>query len=230
MNMGNYKNYTALYGALVMMTLLVSACASGGGSRLGAMTEEGLRKVNFPSLEYLAMRPGTNLTEYNRIHLAPVTVSLAKNWQPAQTGSRVAMSPVQREALEREVGEQFTREFRKELEANSRLTLVDAPAAGVLVITPHLVNVKLTGTNTKAQPVGTVARSTGHVGMELELVDATDSTLLVRVKDSRKGEATVGGETSEVSNEAAIARIFSAWGNFTSNGLLTLALKAENTQ
>ncbi|MBW3568426.1 MAG: DUF3313 domain-containing protein, partial [Proteobacteria bacterium] len=211
----------------IAMSLLLGACA-GGGNRLGAMTDDGLREITFQSLEYLAMKPGVNLSVYNTVHLKPTSVDFASSWKPTQTGSRIAMSVADQDRLRQDMGEQFDRALRDAIDANPRLTIVDAPAPGALVLTPRLFDVKLTGTNNRSQPVETVSRNSSRVSLELELVDAGNSELLARIKDKRIGAATVGGPTSSTGTAVELDRIFSAWASFVGDGLLMFALKADN--
>lgn len=213
---------------ITMSALLLGGCAGSGGNTLGAMTDDGLREIGFQSLEYLAMRPGANLSAYNAVHLKPTSVNFASNWKPTQTGSRIALSAADQDRLRQDMGEQVDRALRDAIDANPRLALIDAPAPGVLVLTPRLFDVKLTGTNNRSQPVDTVARNSSRVSLELEVADAGNKELLARMKDKRIGASTVGGPTSSTGNAGELDRIFSAWASFVADGLLTFALKADN--
>mgnify|MGYP003694418099 CR=1 FL=1 len=60
--------------------------------------------------------PGASLAPYKRVMPDPTQVAFSKDWDPEKTGSRMKLSPEEREKIRTDLAALFNKTFQEELE------------------------------------------------------------------------------------------------------------------
>ena len=201
---------------LVGVCLVVLAgCATGPiEPKLGENeTYDGLREVTNARVSQAWIRPGLDLSTYQKI--LPVNAGVQyRDVRPAPTrGTASSRSefPVPAEARER--FEKLVSEiFLEELQKQDRFEIVTEPGPNVLVIAGGLIDVV---SNVPPEPIGrgeVYLSQVGEATLVLELRDSETNTPLARILDRRAAEKVSGMTWSNtVSNTAEVRRLIRAW-------------------
>jgi hypothetical protein len=77
---------------LVFIAAMLSVNATGAANANtdeSQLDDEGLAPVTIKGLDHVYVRPGANLSQYDRVKLDPVEVSFSKNWKPDLAGGPI---------------------------------------------------------------------------------------------------------------------------------------------
>ena len=109
----------------------------------------------------------------------------------------------------------FHEEFQKALGQSERFSVVDESGPDVLLISGHIVNLKIAVPPMRDQEPDETdyTASSGQMTLILEARDSKSGEALVRVGEARAIQMSDGGfyESNPVANSAAVRRIFRDW-------------------
>ena len=177
-----------------------------------AMGLDGLEKIKVKDIDLVYARPGATLATYKKVMLDPVDVSFHKDWNPERTGSRLKLSPEERENIRSGVAKIVHEEFTKTLSAKNAYPIVTAAGPDVLRAKVKIVNLYVNAPDTGVGRSRTYTVSAGEMTMFLELYDSETGAVLARVVDRREARNT--GQmnlSSSVFNTAEAAALANEW-------------------
>jgi Protein of unknown function (DUF3313) len=205
-----------------LLFTLVAACATGTGGNAGypPVSAEGLRLMPDTKLAAVYLKPGADLSQYDKIALLDTYVSFAKNWQrdtneEATFENQVSDQDMQK--IRENVSREFAREMIKVLTADGR-QIVTTGGAGVLILRPAIVNLQITAPDLMTPGMEqTFVASAGSMTLYLELLDGKTGDLIARVIDPEAADdAGMAGIANGVTNMADFDRIVQRWAQILS--------------
>lgn len=200
-----------------LVFMLVAACATGTADTAGypPVSAEGLRLIPDTKLAAVYMKPGADLSQYDKIALLDTYVSFAKNWQrdtneEATFENQVSDQDMQK--IRENVSREFAREMIKVLTADGR-QIVTTGGAGVLILRPAIINLQVTAPDLMTPGMEqTFVASAGSMTLYLELLDGKTGDLIARVIDPEAADnAGMAGIANGVTNMADFDRIVQRW-------------------
>jgi hypothetical protein len=208
-------------GLLIVICLAGVACASPPGgiyytSGKGAVTPDGLHRVEWEPFRVTYVKPGADLQRYDKVLVQEVTVSYKT---PPRRGSlglgaidpNYALPDSAIESLKR----YFHEAFVKALAESQNFAVVHAPGPDVLLIRGHVVNLQIQVPPERDQSVDETSytASSGQMTLLLDARDSTSGEPLVRVGQARAIQMSDGGwyQSDPVTNSGAVREIFRTW-------------------
>jgi hypothetical protein len=207
--------------------LALMACAKPSPSGIhyasgeGAVTPDGLRRAKWEPFQITFLRPGAQFGDYRKLIIDPLTITYAKDPNPAKTGERgfgsyEPMDPNYRlpgsaSALMKKVYVEF---LTQQLIATGRFELTESEGEGVLRIRGHISDLVVTAQPMVDQPPDGTAfvGQSGHMVLTLDILNTADGVALMRVADAREIRGDHDFYASEgVSQSGAIRSIFGTW-------------------
>jgi hypothetical protein len=140
-------------------------------------SDDGLAKVEVKGIDVAYLRPGARLSEYKRVLVRPVSVSLRKDWNRGAGMAGIRARPEDIERVRSRAGTLVREEFERELQA-AGIEQAQAPGEDVLEIDLSIVDLYAA-----APDIQVPARS------EVYAVSAGEMTLVGELRDSVSGEA-----------------------------------------
>ena len=129
-----------------LVIALVAACATGTAGTTGypPVSPDGLHLMPDTKLAAVYMKPGADLSQYDKIALLDTYVSFAKNWQrdtneEATFENQVSDQDMQK--IRENVSREFAQEMIKVLTADGR-QIVTTGGTGVLILRPAIINLQ----------------------------------------------------------------------------------------
>ena len=209
--------------ALLLLVVLGCAACAGqapGGiyytSGKGAVTPDGLHRVNWEPFRTTYVKPGADLQRYNKVLVQEVTVSYKT---PPRRGSFNRDAIVPNYALSDSAIASLKRYFHKAfveaLGKSQNFAAVEAPGPEVLLISGHIVNLQIQVPPERDQAVDETdyTTSSGQMTLILDARDSKSGEPLVRVGQARAIQMSGGGwhESDPVSNSGAVRDMFRTW-------------------
>ena len=175
-----------------LLLVLLAAAVAGGpavAQRVPSTTADGLERRTVSGIDIAYVRPGADLSEYDRVLLGPVTVSFRRNVAAdAATGSgkRVRESDLQgvRERLSALLLDEVTRELEAGGYQVTRSRGSDVMQIDLSVNDLSLALVPQGGTD---EAMGV---STGEMLLEAEISDSVTGEMAARIYDLAEGHVT----------------------------------------
>ena len=115
--------------ASLLMVLLAACAVPNQKADLPAVTPDGLHLMPNTKLAAVYMKPGADLSQYDKIALLDTYVAFAKNWQRNYNEDATFEDQVSDRDMKKirtEVSQQFAKEFTKVLTADGRQFVVIA--------------------------------------------------------------------------------------------------------
>ncbi|MFV0478573.1 MAG: DUF3313 family protein [Parahaliea sp.] len=217
--MWKFQKLMASLIATVLM-LVLSACAQTG-STLQVETFDGLLQTPSTRFSKVYIKPGVDLSVYQRYALAECRVAFRRNWLRDQNQSRLDLNNrVTQEDVNRikdRLSEDCEAHFRQALEVEPAYTLVEEAARGqpVLLLQPSIINLDINAPDVRSAGHGrSYTTSTGEMTLSLDLSDATTGEVLARVVDRRRDpQDSYMSWTNSVTNKAEADRVLKRWGD-----------------
>jgi hypothetical protein len=214
---------TTFRGLLILVCLAGVACAGNapGGiyyaSGKGAVTPDGLHRVDWEPFRVTYVKPGADLQRYGKVLVEDVTVSYKT---PPRRGRSLQDAIDPNYALPDSAIQSMKRYFHelfvKELGESQNFFIAAAPGPDVLLISGHIVNLQITAPpdfQDQAPGESDYTTSAGQMTLLLDARDSQSGEPLVRVGQAQAIEMGDGGwyESDPVSNSGAVREIFRAW-------------------
>jgi hypothetical protein len=212
-----------------LIVALLSACAANQQANFPPVSSDGLHLMPDTKVAALYMKPGADLSEYDKIALLDTYVSFAKNWQRnynEQATFEDQFSDKDMQKIRQRVSKEFAKELTKVLTADGR-QFVEKGGTGVLILRPAIINLRITAPDLMTPGMEqTYVASTGSMTLYLELLDGKTGDLIARVIDpeaaSQGGMAEVA---NSVTNTADFDRIVQRWAQLLNAHLARLTAK-----
>lgn len=206
---------------LVAGLLVLAACAGTTKTPAppqldpGDVTVDGLYRVKDARMAAVYLRPGADLSSYEKVKLELVSISYKSPPKGNMYDRSRANFPLTTEEIVR-ADELFYEAFAEEL-AKSSYQLVEHPGPDVLSLEAELIDLVV-----KAPPQSTTGsswvfvQSAGELTLVAELHDSVTGATLARIADRRAVQspgAAAGGlyYSSPVNNWSDLRRVFSGW-------------------
>ena len=212
---------------LALLYVTISSHAAAGTGNPPEVTVDGLHRVKDTQMALVYAKPGTDLTQYNRIYLTEPKIAFMKNWLRTQNSipnQHVTTEDMQR--IKSELASLFTEVFRQELQNNGGYVLVDGVAEDVLIVHPAIVDLNLVAPDTpRTRGQRSAIASAGSMTLYMELIDSVTGDMLVKVIDNKYDRTRTRIQApNKVRNEAAARDMLGEWAE-----LLRLALDEART-
>ena len=201
------KVSTIILAGALYLGILSSGLADSGA----AADDEGLAPINVKGLDHVYVRPGANLSQYDKVMLDPVEVSFSKNWKPDPAGGPITAA--ERQTIRTGLARIFRDELQKQLGGPDGYPLVNAADADVLRVRVEIRDLYINAPDVpRAAARRTYAVSVGEMRLVAELRDASTGSLIARVIDYKKDpDAPWLHLTTRVGNAAAARRAVADW-------------------
>jgi len=213
-----------------MMVVLLAACATSQQSGYPPVSTDGLQLMPHTTLAAVYVKPGADLSQFDKLALLDPYVAFAKNWQREfneQATFENQVSDKDMQHLRQKVAEEFSKELTKVLTADGR-QFVTTGGSGVLILRPAIVNLQITAPDRMTPGMEqTFVASAGSMTLYLELLDGKTGDLIARVIDPEAADnAGMAEVANAVTNMADFDRIVQRWAQLLNTHLATLAPKS----
>lgn len=213
--------------AAMYFLLVLALNASAADNTPPAVSVDGLHLLNNTKMARVYAKPGTDLSQYNRIYLVKPKVAFRKNW--LQTQNSIPSQHVTQQDMERiksELAELFVEVFTQELQNNGGYVLVDGVAEDVLIVRPAIVDLDVFSPDTPGtRGQRSAIASAGTMSLYMELMDSVTGDMLVKAMDNKYDRTrTLIQARNKTRNEYAARNMLGEWAE-----LLRLALDEART-
>lgn len=220
------KNNIVQFTALALLATLLAACASTE-KKIPEVTHDGLQLVHDTQFAAVYMKPGADLSVYDKFGVTDCQVAFRKNWLRDQNVDRIDLTNrVTQKDVDRikdALGKECKEKFRQALLKAPAYALVEEFYQGdeVLVLRPNIINLDVSAPETNYPGIErSYTTSSGQMTLYLELLDATTDEVLARVIDRKEDpDDNMMMWTNSVTNKADADRILRRWADQMRNGL-----------
>lgn len=195
-----------------------------------ATSPDGLVLMSQKELRAVYMKPGADLSEYDKIALLDTFVSFAKNWErdyneSASFENRISDKDMQQ--IRDNVAKEFAREMTKVLSTEDGHQLVTTGGTGVLILRPAIINLEVTAPDLMTPGMSqTFVASAGSMTLYLELYDGKTGDIIARIIDPEAADNGGMAEISDrVTNTADFDRIVKRWAQILNTHLAHITKK-----
>jgi hypothetical protein len=172
---------------------LIAAVAFAGpavAQSIPDSTGDGLERRNVPGLDIAYVRPGVDLSEYDRVRFGPVSVSFRKNFErDAAPGPNKRVSESDLQGIRQRLGALLLEEVTRELEAGG-YDITTATGHDVMQIDLSVNDLTMAFVPQRQGPDEVMAFSTGEMLLEAELSDSVTGEMQARIYDLAEGRVT----------------------------------------
>jgi hypothetical protein len=212
-----------------MMVVLLAACATSQQSGYPPVSTDGLQLMPHSTLAAVYVKPGADLSQFDKLALLDTYVAFAKNWQRdynEQATFEDQVTDKDMQQIRQKVAQEFSRELTKVLTADGR-QFVTTGGSGVLILRPAIVNLQITAPDLMTPGMEqTFVASAGSMTLYLELLDGKTGDLIARVIDPEAADdAGMAEVANAVTNTADFDRIVQRWAQLLNAHLATLTAK-----
>lgn len=209
---------------------LVTACATGTTASYPPLSPDGLSLMPHTTLVAVYMKPGTDLSQYDKIALLDTYVSFAKNWQRntnEQATFENQVSDKDMQAIRDNVAKEFAAELTRVLSTEDGRPFVTTGGSGVLILRPAIVNLQITAPDLMTPGMEqTFVASAGSMTLYLELLDGKTGDIIARIIDPEAADdAGMAGIANGVTNTADFDRVVQRWAQILNSHLAQIAKK-----
>lgn len=173
---------------------------------------DGLQLTKVKGIQTAYVRPGADISQYNKVILDPVEVSFAKNWKPQAAGSFREISQQDRDRIKQKIGEVAEQTFTETLGKNDGYPVVSEAGPDVMRITAQLTDIYINAPDT-GEPgmVNTYTKGAGRMTLVAELRDSETGALFARVVDKVEKDSDIWRYTNSVQNTAEAKAAVREW-------------------
>jgi hypothetical protein len=185
-------------------------------TELPAVSHDGLHLMPDSKLRAVYMKPGADLSQYDKIALLDCYVSFKKNWRRdhnEQEAFDQRVSTKDMKEIRDRVAKEFSKEFAKVLSTKGGHTMVKVAGDGVLILRPAIVNLDVTAPDLMTAGMSqTWTASAGSMTLYMELLDGKTGDIIARVIDPEAAnDAGMAEVTDRVTNTRDFDRIVHRW-------------------
>jgi hypothetical protein len=178
-------------------------------------------------LRAVYMKPGADLSQYDKIALLATYVAFRKNWQREHNEDESfdqRVSAKQMKEIRDRVSKAFAKEFTKVLSTEGGHQVVKDAGDGVLILRPAIINLDVTAPDLMTAGMSqTVVASAGSMTLYLELYDGKTQAIIARIIDPEAADNVgIAEVANRVTNTADFDRVVRRWAEILNKHLAQL--------
>jgi len=181
-----------------------------------AVSHDGLHLMPDTKLRAVYMKPGADLSQYDRITLLDTYVAFRKNWQRDHNNEEPfdqRVSDKDMKEIRERVAKEFIKEFTKVLSTEGGHQVVTDAGDGVLILRPAIINLDINAPDTMSAGMSqTFVANAGSMTLYLELYDGKTQSIIARIIDPEAADnAGIAEVANRVTNTADFDRVLRRW-------------------
>lgn len=201
---------------IVSLVLVMAATLAFAKDDFPAVSHDGLHLVPDTKLRAVYMKPGADLSEYDKVSLLDCYVSFRKNWKRQHNEEEPfdqRVSDKDMKEITSRVAKEFNKEFTKVLSTEGGHQVVTDAADGVLILRPAIINLEVTAPDLMTAGMSeTVVASAGSMTLYLELYDGKTQSIIARIIDPEAADNVgIAQVANRVTNTADFDRVLRRW-------------------
>ena len=212
---------------LVSLLFLVASTVAWGKADFPPVSHDGLHLMPDTQLRAVYMKPGADLSQYDKIALLDTFVSFAKHWKRdynEQEAYDHRVSDKDMKEITDRVAKEFTKEFTKVLSTEGGHPVVTTAGEGVLILRPAIINLEITAPDLMTPGMSeTFVASAGSMTLYLELYDGKTQSIIARIIDPEAADsAGIAQVANRVTNTSDFDRVVLRWAEILNRHLAQL--------
>jgi hypothetical protein len=181
-----------------------------------AVSHDGLHLMPDTKLRAVYMKPGADLSEYDKIALLDTYVAFRKHWQREHNEDEpfeMRVSDKDMKEIRDRVSKAFAKEFTKVLSTEGGHQIVKDAGDGVLILRPAIINLEVNAPDLMTAGMSqTVVASAGSMTLYLELYDGKTQAIIARIIDPEAADNVgIAEVANRVTNTADFDRVVRRW-------------------
>ncbi len=201
---------------VICLVLALAATTAAAKATLPAVSHDGLHLMPHTKLRAVYMKPGADLSQYDKIALLATYVAFRKNWQREHNEDESfdqRVSAKQMKEIRDRVSKAFAKEFTKVLSTEGGHQVVKDAGDGVLILRPAIINLDVTAPDLMTAGMSeTVVASAGSMTLYLELYDGKTQAIIARIIDPEAADNVgIAQVANRVTNTADFDRVLRRW-------------------
>jgi hypothetical protein len=178
---------------IAFLTVDVSAQPPLATGADAEVSEDGLHRINRSVMDDAWVRPGLNLSQYDKVYFLPTGVSFREiEGREVKAGSRFEQLEYRvNDEKQREFRQQFRNTFFEDIADVNRFELTTTPGRDVLIAQGFLVDVVSHVPPDTAGRLSSSLRTTWEATMVLELRDSMSHDMLARTVERERPQGAV---------------------------------------
>lgn len=201
---------------IISVFVLMAASLAMAKADLPAVSHDGLHLMPDTKLRAVYMKPGADLSEYDKIALLDTYVAFRKNWQRDHNNEEPfdqRVSDKDMKEIRDRVAREFTKEFTKVLSTEGGHQVVTDAGDGVLILRPAIINLDINAPDIMSAGMSqTFVASAGSMTLYLELYDGKTQSIIARIIDPEAADnAGIAEVANRVTNTADFDRVLRRW-------------------
>ncbi len=201
---------------IVSMFLAMAATLAFAKADLPAVSHDGLHLMPDTKLRAVYMKPGADLSQYDKVKLLDAYVAFRKHWQREHNEDEpfeMRVSDKDMKEIRDRVAREFAKEFAKVLSTEGGHEVVKDGGDGVLILRPAIINLDVTAPDTMTAGMSqTVVASAGSMTLYLELYDGKTNAIIARIIDPEAADNVgLAQVANRVTNTADFDRVLRRW-------------------
>jgi hypothetical protein len=212
---------------IVALLLVMAATLAVAKDDFPAVSHDGLHLMPDTKLRAVYMKPGADLSEYDRVTLLDCYVAFRKNWKREHNEEEPfdqRVSDKDMKEISSRVAKEFNKEFTKVLSTEGGHQVVADAGDGVLILRPAIINLEVTAPDLMTADMSqTMVASAGSMTLYLELYDGKTQSIIARIIDPEAADNVGLAEVANrVTNTADFDRVLRRWAEILNKHLAQL--------
>jgi len=209
---------------IVTLFLVMAATFAVAKTDLPAVSHDGLHLMPDTKLRAVYMKPGADLSQYDKVKLLDAYVAFRKNWKREHNEDEpfeMRVSDKDMKEIRDRVAKEFAKEFTKVLSTEGGHEVVKDAGEGVLILRPAIINLDVTAPDLMTAGMSqTVVASAGSMTLYLELYDGKTNAIIARIIDPEAADNVgIAQVANRVTNTADFDRVLRRWAEILSKHL-----------
>jgi len=202
--------------ALIFFGLLAVAAFAVAKTDFPAVSHDGLHLMPDTKLRAVYMKPGADLSEYDKVYLVDAYVAFSKNWKRDYNEEQPfeeRINDKEMKEIRERLAKGFAKEFTEVLSTKGGHKIVTEGGTGVLVVRPAIVNLEVTAPDLMSPDSTSLVASAGSMTLYMELYDGKTQDIIARIIDPEAAEnaGLVARRANRVTNTQDFDRVLRHW-------------------
>ena len=212
---------------IISLFLAMAATFAFAKADLPAVSHDGLHLMPDTKLRAVYMKPGADLSQYDKVKLLDAYVAFRKHWQREHNEDEpfeMRVSDKDMKEIRDRVSKAVTKEFTRVLSTEGGHQIVKDAGAGVLILRPASINLDVTAPDLMTAGMSeTVVASAGSMTLYLELYDGKTQAIIARIIDPEAADNVgIAEVANRVTNTADFDRVVRRWAEILNKHLAQL--------
>jgi hypothetical protein len=205
-----------MFNKLIVSLLLATAATFAiAKADLPAVSHDGLHLMPDTKLRAVYMKPGADLSQFDKVKLLDAYVAFRKHWKREHNEDEPfdhRVSDRDMKEIRDRVQKAFAKEFTKVLTKGGHQVVTDG-GDGVLILRPAIVNLDITAPDIMSPDMSqTFVASAGSMTLYLELYDGKTNAIIARIIDPEAADNMgIAEVANRVTNTADFDRVVRRW-------------------